>query len=145
MVAKKRKAKGRDPTKRSRPPLAAREQHAQSLHRRPVRWDALVHDLGVALAKVCWDERPNLAAPELRFPNDELRTIGSMLGRGAEIVIQQGLAEHPDWAAAVDAARFDLDVASAVARATREACFEPLLRKYTGTRRTCTCLAPRRA
>lgn len=114
---------------REKPRFSSRSWFAAHMHRRPCRWDVLIHELAGDLAKVCWQVRPKLKRDSLRIANEKLVEHGRILARGFEILLQQRLYHDESLAAAIDAGMLlPEQIESLTAQAEHE-CFNPLLRK----------------
>lgn len=99
------------------------------LHRPPCRWDVLLHELSLALAKELTSASRRIVTATFAFRGREAQTVGWMLARGLDLLVGQ------DWPKAEGAGRVSLwplnkENASAAAQQVATRCFDPLLRKY---------------
>jgi hypothetical protein len=110
---------------------ALRGHYAQSLHRRPCRWDVLVFELAVQLATTCTQVRVRLLRQPLKIKPQLTDNLGDHLARGFETFLRQWLWGQPaSLGPAPDLVNLTDDVARQIAAAAAQHAYEPLLRKY---------------
>ena len=120
----------------SRRPRASRQKYDWSrrfyiahLHRPPCRWDVLLHELSLALAKKLASAGRRMTTATFGFRGLEAQTVGWVLAKGMDLLVGQ------DWPKAEGAEQVSLwplnkESALAIARQITTRCFDPLLRKY---------------